>query len=188
MNTLQRTRQRRRSGQLGFTSGGTTFNNPYNPSVGGTYGSLPPSLQSPTLNIPAGIFTTPVYNPGSPNVVPVGSPQPVSNTMQVFNTTASLVSQILQGWAKNPTNQVAVGGVGVIPNPGVLATQAQAQAQAAAAQQYNPATGQRYSSNSPGGALGSGLDGIINWATNNPIPVFLIIGGIVLFMRDPKKR
>lgn len=108
-----------------------------------------------------------------------------SNVQGYFNTVASLVSQWLTAYGRNPTTQLSPSGqITGIANPNLLAAyNAQTTQALATTQQPN------YQNNSTvGGSLGSGLDGIINWAVSNPVYVFLGIAGIYLLFREPPRR
>jgi hypothetical protein len=116
--------------------------------------------------------------------IPPGQP---SNTMNYFQTIASIVSQAIQGFAHNQTNQVGPYGL-PYGNPGTQTAQAIYGQQQ---QSYNNNAGNSNNAgnNGVGQGLGQGLDGIITWATNNPVPVFLLIGGVFLLFREsPSSR
>jgi hypothetical protein len=179
--------RRRRSGQLGGPpvdgpdSGYDIWADPqFNP--GGWFDNLPP------------ISTTPTYNPSTTvatgAATPIYLPQSSGNT---FNSIAALISQGLQALAPHPSNQIVpqAGGLQIVANPGVQTAQSAAAAQIASSQALanrglSP-TGQPLGGAGVGSGLGQGLDGIISWATANPLPVFLIIGGAFLLFRDPPR-
>lgn len=184
MNPLELIQNR---GQLGTSPFSTVVTAP---PLGG---SRTPVTYPGVVYNPSPVYTpTPAYNPvynPSP-IVTTGPAQPASSSaMSVFNTTASLVSQILAGFSRNPTNQVTAGGVGVIQNPNVQISQAQANAAVGIAQtQAGRLTTGSALGGSAGSALGGGLDGIIAWATANPVIVFAAIAGVYLLMRQPPGR
>lgn len=197
MNTMALQR-RVAAGQMGGTGPGIPPVHSYSMAIkkrryGGQMGEFfPMPTNSPVYSTIYG--PSPSYFPSSPTipVTPAGTPPPpsqgvTSNGMQIFNSVSSLVSQILAGWSRNPTNQVYGPGVGVISNPNVLMTQAASNAAVAQShnQQYAPGGGYGPGGNSLGGGVGQGLDGLIGWATANPMIVFLVVGGAILLFRQP---
>jgi hypothetical protein len=108
---------------------------------------------------------------------------------QIFNQGISLGSQIIGAWGRNPTQQIGtVPGVGQGYSPAAV-LQAQGQnAAAIAAQQQALLNASRGQSGGVGSTVGGGVDGIINWAAANPIPVFLGIAGVFLLFRQPPGR
>jgi hypothetical protein len=125
-----------------------------------------------------------VYDAGNLATVTVnGSESGSSNTMPIFNGVASLVSQALAAFGKNPTQQVAAGvtpiGQGYSP---AAATSAQAALAAAQRQPIN-ATGAAAT-----GSIDATLQGALTWAQNN-IFVLAVVGvGLYLFTREPPRR
>ena len=110
----------------------------------------------------------------------------------ILNQAFGLGSQAIGAWGHNPTQQVGYGiqGYGQGYSPAAV-NQSQAQIQQAIARQQAAA---RYAAGGgAGGAggigstVGGGLDGIISWATANPLPVFLGIAGIFLLFREPPR-
>ncbi len=104
-----------------------------------------------------------------------------------FGAIISLISQGLGGWTRNPTSQIVVNGGQVTALP---TYQAQANMSVPQYQTYSPPLGSQVGvpAASAGGAVGSGIDGILQWATANPIFVFLGIGGLFLLFREPPRR
>lgn len=111
-------------------------------------------------------------------------PEPAQK-LSIWDKIFSLSSQIISGNSRNPTIQT-VGGQVPIYQP-VVEPHYQPSPFSPG---YNP--GADYSpndGNSPGGAVGSGIDGIIQWATANPLFVFGGIGALyLLFKESPRKR
>ncbi len=150
------------------------------PTSTSIFGSSNPNFST----VGTSTFTYPT-NPTFPTQQPVSTGGGSSNTQGYFNTVASLVSQWLTAYGRNPTTQLSPSGqITGIANPNLLAAY---NAQTQQTQALAPYQNQNLN-NSPGGALGSGLDGIITWATNNPIYVFLGIAGVYLLMREPPRR
>lgn len=119
------------------------------------------------------------YNPGgssdySPSVrVPVQNPQRVSTWDKIF----SIGSQIVSGYAPNPTIQTVGGQAPLYP--------VNQQPTGNYDNTDSPTQFQNNQNGSLGASLGGGLDGIVNWATANPLIVFGALGGIYLLFRQP---
>lgn len=98
-------------------------------------------------------------------------------------------SQIIGAWGRNPTQQIGsgqVGGIGGGYSPAAIQQQIAAQQAALAAQANN--RGGTNASGGVGSTVGGGLDGVIDWATKNPLPVFLGIAGVFLLFKSPPGR
>lgn len=172
-NVLDLTRYR--SQQLGgfFDSLGPNIYSGQNDTQRTIFGSVP-VLFPPTQQGPAANKTV-----GNPSVI-VGTTTPAnqtpSNTLHYFDSIANLVSQAVQGFAKNKTNQVSTSQ-GVITNPDVMIAGSNAEA-IAAQSRYTDET--RTSAADAPDTLGGLLNTGLNWAMANPIP--LAIGGIALYL------
>jgi hypothetical protein len=111
----------------------------------------------------------------------------------VINQGFGAASQIFGAWGPRPTQQTGPGGVPIGGGYSPAAyNQSQAQLQQAIAQQQQAALnaqgGVRPGTNTGlGTSVGGGVDGIIQWATANPIPVFLGIAGVFLLFREPPR-
>jgi hypothetical protein len=158
--------------RLSQTSAGTGRGS-YDPSAG--FGTYPTTSTSPT-------FPSLVSNP---NVVVY----PGSSGNNIFQTVSSLISQTIAGFSRNPTIQVGTSPTVQTPLSTTL------QSGAALAGALNPPQQQTYppgyNPNNPGslgGGLGSGLDGIVNWITQNPLIVLGVGVGFYLLMREPPRR
>lgn len=148
----------------------------------------------PNINIGGGLATTfpsnnnPVI--GNVNIGTGGSSSSSSssNNGGTFGAIISLISQGLGGWTRNPTSQIVVNGGQVSALP---TFQAQANMSVPQYQTYSPPLGSTAVGTpaaSAGGAVGSGIDGILQWAMANPLFVFLGIGGMFLLFREPPRR
>ena len=92
-----------------------------------------------------------------------------------------IASQFIAGWSPNKTVQTADGQIPIYDFPN---------------QQQSNSTNSKYPTNlnndggagaNVGASLGSGFDGIISWASGNPLIVLLGAGGIYLLFRQPPK-
>lgn len=100
-----------------------------------------------------------------------------------------LISQGIGAWGRNPTTQIGsgqVGGIGGGYSPAAIQQQIAAQQQALALQNQQIRNGQ--TGTGVGSTVGSGLDGVVTWATQNPLPVFLGIGALFLLFKQPPGR
>lgn len=98
-----------------------------------------------------------------------------------------LISQGISAWGRTPTQQIGsgqIGGVGGGYSPAAIQQQIAAQQAALAAQQNQI----RNNGGGVGSTVGSGLDGVVAWATANPLPVFLGIGALFLLFKQPPGR
>lgn len=108
----------------------------------------------------------------------------------VINQGFGIGSQLISAFGRNPTQQVGAGGnpVGQGYSPSAI-LQAQAQNQAAIAAQQQALLNSRggVTGGGVGSTVGGGVDGILSWATANPVPVFLGIGALFLLFREPPR-
>jgi hypothetical protein len=123
--------------------------------------------------------TGPLFDPSA-----IASTTPTTHIdfSHYFDSVASLVSQFLGSRGRYQTTQLDPYG-----NP--VSTPA---AQVAAAYQQpalNQSAEQRalQQQGTLGAGVGSGINGILAWATANPVLVFLGIGGIYLLFREPPR-
>lgn len=98
-------------------------------------------------------------------------------------------SQAIAAWGRNPTQQIAgsnVFGIGQGYSPAAI-NASQAQIQSAIASQNAGPYATRPGTTGTG--IGSGVDGIINWVGQNPLPVLVgVVGLVLLFRQPPGKR
>lgn len=114
---------------------------------------------------------------------PVTTSQP-GKFETIFSSAISLGSQAIAAWGKNNTTQISAnnGNVAALPTPyGSAGTTTNTNQP----RTYTEAELTAMRNNSAGNALGSGLDGIIDWATKNPIYVFGGIAGLYLLFKQP---
>lgn len=104
----------------------------------------------------------------------------------MFNSGVALLSQVIAGKQGNGQQIYNQNGqlvpVGTNNQNNNQPTLAQQQAMLLAQQQA-----QLNAANSAGAGIGSGIDGIVNWATANPLIVFAGIAGIYLLTREPPR-
>jgi len=152
-----------------------------------TYGSAAkPSIFTAKIPNFKPSYTPPSYTPITYSPAPVFQQQQNGTSLKlnnIFDTSAALLSQFFAKGG-NPTTQITNSSAirAVQPPQG---SQQMITPQEAA----DYAAGQQLAlrNNSPGGALGSGVDGIINYALANPLYVFLGIGAVYLLFREPPK-
>lgn len=130
-------------------------------------------------------------DPTRPIIIQSGNSAPRVTTLDKFLTIGNNIgSQLIAAFGRQPTQQVGYGNFSIVPNTtaqyNAQAAQYNAQAQQNAAQQYY-AQQAAYGS-TPGGAVGSGLDGIVNWATQNPLIVLGAVGALILLYKQPPGR
>jgi hypothetical protein len=120
-------------------------------------------------------------DPGFTFEDPISEPGSV-NWQSIINQGYGITSQILAAYGHHPSQQIGAGGLPI--GGGYAPTQILNSAAGLSAANRPGTVG-------PGGvgsSLGGGVDGIIQWATANPVPVFLLIGGVFLLMRQPPGR
>jgi hypothetical protein len=117
-----------------------------------------------------------------PRITVVSSTAKTSKLDSIFGIT----SQIISGWSKNKTVQTADGQTPIYNLP--------EQGQPNYQPNYQPNENYPTGGNNGGGAganvgesLGGGFDGIINWASQNPLIVLGIAGGAYLLFKQPPK-
>lgn len=106
--------------------------------------------------------------------------------MSIINRGFDVGSQAIAAWGRNPSQQVGYSGtvgIGQGYSPAASLQYQAALAQARAYQNNNP-----QGAGNLGSTVGGGIDGVIDWATRNPIPVFLGIAGVFLLFRQPPGR
>jgi len=103
-----------------------------------------------------------------------------TNSDHKFDSIIGIISQGLSAFGTHTNTQIT-------PTNGVSAIASTIPQQQQVI--YQPATtGTGVTSvNSAGSALGSGLDGIFNWALANPLYIFLGLGGYFLLTREPPR-
>lgn len=115
------------------------------------------------------------------------------NWNNILNQAFGVGSQAIQAFGRNPTQQIASYGVtGVGGGYSPASALAAAQQRAGGVSQYNALTPAQQSAllaqqQGLGSSVGGGVDGIINWAVANPVPVFLGLAGVFLLFRDPPR-
>ena len=159
----------------------------------GTMGFLGPPLYGEDNSITWGGYPGGLQSVlGDPPEVPWGNPGGNSgggvNWQSIINQGFGLGSQAIGAFGHHPTQQVGAGGspVGGGYSPQAI-KQANAQLQNSIGAQQRQLSGGG-SSGGLGSSVGGGVDGIIGWATRNPIPVFLGIAGVFLLMKQPPGR
>jgi hypothetical protein len=137
-------------------------------------------------NNPLSVMSAP---PAPPTIIqaPAGS--------KMTDIVAGLTSQLIASLGKRPTIQTTAGGVPIYqlpenaqPQQGY--TDAQVAAMLQEQRQYQQSGDPSYDPyKTPGKGIGEGLDGIVKWATENPMIVFGVgIGAYLLFKQPPGRR
>jgi len=105
----------------------------------------------------------------------------------IINQGFGIGSQIIAGWGRNQTQQLGAGGV---PVGGGYSPSQILGAAGNIVRNTTPVNnaGGVPNSGGIGNTVGSGLDGIFNWAATNPVPVFIGIAGLFLLFRQPPGR
>lgn len=105
----------------------------------------------------------------------------------IINQGFGAASQIFAAWGRNPTQQTGVGGM---PIGGGYSPSQILGAAGSMVRNTTPVNnvGSVPNSGGIGNTVGSGLDGIFNWAATNPVPVFIGIAGLFLLFRQPPGR
>jgi hypothetical protein len=152
---------------------------------------IPPPPGSTWVN---NSYSTAGYNPNTTTVF--SQPQPVSYPGRTsggsnLNSILAVISQSLQAFGKNQSNQVVSqpgGSIGVVDNPQVQQAQAGAAAAIAAANaQGRTATGAP--SPSGGGLLEQTFGSITNLIQQQPLMIAAIaLGAYLLFREPPRSR
>jgi len=134
------------------------------------------------LNGDTGYSTTPSYNPGTEYPSSGGG----LDWQSIINQGFGAASQIFSAWGRNPTQQTGVGGIPI--GGGYSPSQILGAAGQLTRNPTNvvPNNGVN-NSGGIGNTVGSGLDGIFNWAATNPVPVFIGIAGLFLLFREPPR-
>lgn len=121
-------------------------------------------------------------------IIPPFQPTRVSHGWKT--TFENLASQLVAGYARNPTTQLAGGQVAPVNLPG--GGYAPPPGEAGAPVEYTPeqiAQIEYQRQKSLGNAAGSGIDGALDWFGKNPFVVAGLVGaGILLFMKPPGSK
>lgn len=104
----------------------------------------------------------------------------------IFNTGASLTSQLISSLGQRPTQQIADNN-GVVSPIANLSASAYGNAGSAAAQQQALLLRQQQAPNSSlGDTSKQAVDSITSLITKNPLIILFGVGALFLFMHDPK--
>jgi hypothetical protein len=128
-----------------------------------------------------------IYNPPPPPPPPLRIVSTTTKQPGKLDSLFGIASQVIAGWSQNKTIQTADGQI-------PLYEPQQYQQQPQQYQQQPPNNGANPNGDNSGGAgegaakeLGKGFDGIINWASQNPLIVLGVAGGAYLLFKQPPK-